>query len=62
MPTEDATAIPLLIDGKPHRARRILEHLSDPTTDPIPAAPTKAATGAPAPELSLKPHTPDRDA
>lgn len=42
-------AIPILIDGRPDRARRILEALSDPTTDPIPAAGTKGATGAPPP-------------
>jgi len=39
-------AIALLIDGQPHRARRILEALSDPTTDPIDRAPGKGAAGA----------------
>jgi hypothetical protein len=36
----------ILGDGKPERARRILEHLSDPTPDPVPAAGVKGATGA----------------
>jgi hypothetical protein len=36
----------LLIDGKPERARRILESLSDPTTKPAEAAGSKAALGA----------------
>lgn len=40
-------AIALLDDGQPDRARRILEHLSDPTTEPIAEAGTKGATGAP---------------
>lgn len=39
-------AIKLLIDEKGERAKRILELFSDPTTDPIPAAPMKGATGA----------------
>lgn len=39
-------AIELLIDGKPDRAKRVLEHFSDPTTDPIPKAPMKGALGA----------------
>jgi hypothetical protein len=30
----------------PHRAKAVLTSLSDPTTDPIPAATTKAACGA----------------
>jgi hypothetical protein len=33
-------------DGRPQRARRILELLSDPTTEPIEAAGTKGAAGA----------------
>ena len=44
-------AIEVLQDGKPDRARRILETLSDPTTEP--AASAKAlgpACGAPNPE------------
>ena len=40
------TAIPLLIDGQPERARRILESFSDPTSEPIPKAPGKGASGA----------------
>lgn len=39
-------ALALLADGKPERARRILESWSDPTPDPIPAAGAKGATGA----------------
>lgn len=38
-------AIDLLQDGKPNRAARILDLFSDPTTDPIPQAPGKGATG-----------------
>src|ERR1041384_5530935 len=38
-------AAALLVDGKPERARRILEALSDPTTEPAPAAAGKAAVG-----------------
>jgi hypothetical protein len=39
-------AAALLIDGKPERARRILEKLSDPTSEPIAASAGKAALGA----------------
>jgi hypothetical protein len=39
-------AIPLLLDGQPHRVRRILELLSDHTHEPIPAAHTQSALGA----------------
>ena len=39
-------AIALLIDGQPQRAKRILELLSDPTTEPIAKAPGKGASGA----------------
>lgn len=42
-------AIPMLTDGHPNRTKRILEHLSDPTTDPVPAATTQPAAGAPIP-------------
>jgi hypothetical protein len=35
-----------LSGGKPDRAKRVLLSLSDPTTDPLPAATTKAAAGA----------------
>jgi len=39
-------AAALLIDGKPERARRILEKLSDPTTAPAEKSSGKAALGA----------------
>ena len=39
-------AAALLIDGKPERARRILESLSDPSTEPDQASSGKAALGA----------------
>jgi hypothetical protein len=39
-------ALPQLLSSQPGRARAILEALSDPTTDPIPAATTQGATGA----------------
>jgi hypothetical protein len=39
-------AAALLADGKPQRARRILEALSDPTTEPAASAAGKAAVGA----------------
>jgi hypothetical protein len=39
-------AIPLLLDGQADRARRILELLSDHTTEPIPEAHTQGALGA----------------
>ena len=35
-----------LASGKPERAKDVLLSLSDPTTEPIPAATTKAACGA----------------
>lgn len=40
------TAAELLVDGRPERARRILEALSDPTTNPEPVSSGKAALGA----------------
>jgi len=40
------TAAALLADGRPERARRILEQLSDPTTEPEPVSSGKAALGA----------------
>ena len=40
------TAAALLIDGKPERARRILEALSDPSTEPEQVSSGKAALGA----------------
>ena len=39
-------AIPLLVDGQGDRARRILELLSDHTTEPVPAAHGQGALGA----------------
>ncbi len=39
-------AAKILIDGKPARARRILEELSDPTTKPDAITSGKAALGA----------------
>ena len=36
----------VLVDGKPERARRILEKLSDPTTEPEVTSSGKAALGA----------------
>jgi hypothetical protein len=39
-------AIPLLLDGQADRSRRILELLSDHTSEPIPEAHTQGALGA----------------
>jgi hypothetical protein len=39
-------AIPLLIDGQGDRARRILELLSDHSTEPVPEAHVQGALGA----------------
>lgn len=39
-------AAALLVDGRPERARRILEKLSDPTTEPANKSSGKAALGA----------------
>lgn len=39
-------ALPLLAGDGPERVKTILESLSDPTTEPIPAATTQGATGA----------------
>ncbi len=36
----------ILADGRPQRARRILELLSDPSTEPVVSAGTKGAAGA----------------
>ena len=38
--------IAILLDGRPGRARRVLELLSDPSAEPIEKAPMKGATGA----------------
>lgn len=40
------SAAKILSDGKPERARRILERLSDPTRAPLAVAPGGAACGA----------------
>jgi hypothetical protein len=40
------TALAELSNGETHKAKRVLMSLSDPTTEPIEAATTKAATGA----------------
>jgi hypothetical protein len=39
-------AIAILLDGRPERARRVLEHFSDPSAEPIAKAPMKGARGA----------------
>lgn len=39
-------AVAILVDGQAERARRILELLSDPSTEPIAKAPMKGARGA----------------
>jgi hypothetical protein len=39
-------AAELLVDGRPERARRILEKLSDPSTEPEATSSGKAALGA----------------
>jgi hypothetical protein len=39
-------ALALLLDGEDERARRVLELLSDPTTEPIDSAGVKGASGA----------------
>ena len=44
--TSFAKALQALGGAKPERARNVLLALSDPTTEPIPAATTKAACGA----------------
>ena len=39
----------LLVDGEGDRARRVLEQLSDHSTEPLDQAPMKGAMGAPPP-------------
>jgi hypothetical protein len=39
-------AIAILLDGEGDRAKRVLDLLSDPSSDPIDTAPMKGATGA----------------
>ncbi|MEO1235257.1 MAG: hypothetical protein AAFX76_00570 [Planctomycetota bacterium] len=43
-------AIPLLVDGQPDRARRVLEHLSDPSTAPLEHTPPHPVHGVPPPD------------
>ena len=43
-------ALPILMENQPDRARKILESLSDLSTDPIPQAITQGASGAPKPD------------
>ncbi len=38
-------AVDILNDGRPHRAKRVLELFSDPSTEPIAAAGMKGALG-----------------
>lgn len=40
-------ALPILLSAEPHRVRRLLESLSDLTTEPISAATIQGAFGAP---------------
>jgi len=40
-------ALPLLMESGALRARRVLEHLSDASEEPIPVSPGKGACGAP---------------
>ena len=40
-------ALPLLLSENPGRAKAVLEALSDPSSDPIPAATIQGAFGAP---------------
>lgn len=49
------SAAALLVDGKPDRARRILESLSDPTTEPDLKSSGKAALGAWQPPVAPAP-------
>lgn len=51
-------AVALLVDGKPERARRILEKLSDPTTTPDAVSSGKAALGAWEPHSTLNASSP----
>jgi hypothetical protein len=44
-------ALPILMENQPDRARKILESLSDSSTDPVPQAITQGASGAPKPDL-----------
>lgn len=48
------SAAAILTDGRPDRARRILELLSDRSREPIAAAGTKGASGAPQPATAAQ--------
>jgi hypothetical protein len=45
------SALRELLSDEPGRARRVLESLSDPSTEPIPAATIQGAFGAPRAEV-----------
>jgi hypothetical protein len=47
-------ALALLQDGRPERARRVLELLSDPSAEPVARAGMKGATGAHDPAAAPK--------
>lgn len=40
------SALAILSDGRPERARRVLEHFSDHSLEPVAKAPMQGATGA----------------
>jgi len=44
------SALHVLLDDRPDRARAVLEAFSDPTTEPIPKATVQGAFGAPPPK------------
>jgi hypothetical protein len=44
-------ALPILLENHTDRARKILESLSDSSSEPIPRATTQGAAGAPRPDL-----------
>ncbi len=44
------SALPILLENRPDRARAVLEAFSDPTTEPIPQASFQGAFGAPTPK------------
>lgn len=52
------TALAILTDGQPDRAKRVLEQLSDPTTAPV-DTPAPPATGAYPPDNETAPTHPD---
>ncbi|MCH2134132.1 MAG: hypothetical protein MK116_10320 [Phycisphaerales bacterium] len=44
------SCLAMLIDGEGDRARRVLDQLSDHSTEPLDTAPMKGALGAPPPD------------